>query len=70
MPPRKNKMKHKEELLETTYKTTIKYKCPVRGWVEEEVEVRRYTAVAPPEGTVFEAEIESIPVEDLDDSVS
>lgn len=56
--------------LEATYKTKIRYKCPKRGWVEEEVEVKRYKTVAPPEGTVFEAEIEGVPVEDLDDSVS
>ena len=56
--------------LEATYKTKIRYKCPKRGWVEEEVEVKRYKAVAPPEGTVFEAEIEGVPIEDLDDSVS
>jgi hypothetical protein len=56
MPPRKSKKMSKEELLETTYKTKIKYMCPVRGIVEEEVEVRRYSSIAPPEGSVIDAE--------------
>jgi hypothetical protein len=56
--------------LEATYKTKIRYKCPKRGWIEEEVEVKRYKTVAPSEGTVLETEIESIPIEDLDDSVN
>jgi hypothetical protein len=66
MPPRKNKMKSKEELLETTYKTKIKYKCPVRGWVEEEVEVKRYSTIMPPEGSMIDAENIDVPIVETD----
>lgn len=45
-----------ENDLETTYKTTIRYKCPKRGWVVEEVEVKRYKSIAPPEGKVLDTE--------------
>jgi len=55
-----------ENNLEAKYKTKIRYKCPKRGWVEEEVEVKRYRAVDAPDGTVFEAELEDIPVADVD----
>ena len=30
---------------EWTYKTTISYKCPIRGAVEQEVEVKVYKSV-------------------------
>jgi hypothetical protein len=56
MPLRKSKKMSKEELLETTYKTKIKYNCPVRGIVEQEVEVKRYSSIAPPEGNTIDAE--------------
>lgn len=60
MGQRKDSKNTSEDNVESTYKTTIKYKCPKRGWVEEEVEVKRYKSVAPPEGTVFEADIVEI----------
>lgn len=66
MPRRKN-VKKPEVLLETSYKTKIRYLCPKRGWVEEEVEVKRYKSVAPPEGTVFEAENVDVPIVETDD---
>jgi hypothetical protein len=56
--------------LEAVYKTKIKYRCPKRGWVEEEVEVKRYKAPPPPEGTVLETEIEDLPTEDTGDLVN
>ena len=45
--------------MESTYKTTIKYQCPKRGWVEEEVEVKRYKAVEPPKGAAFDEDASS-----------
>jgi succinate dehydrogenase flavin-adding protein (antitoxin of CptAB toxin-antitoxin module) len=32
----------REKEIDNTYKTKIKYKCPKRGWVEEEVTITRY----------------------------
>jgi hypothetical protein len=61
--PRKDS---REDALEIVYKTKIRYKCPKRGWVEEEVDVKRFKAVTPPEGTPFETDIEAVPTEELD----
>lgn len=48
---RKRTVKEDEvPIVESTYKTKIKYKCPKRGWVEEEVEVKRFKAPEPPKG--------------------
>ncbi len=46
-----------ESELESTYKTKVKYHCPKRGWVEEEVEVKRYKAAKPQEGSRFDNEV-------------
>lgn len=57
--------KKTDENIELVYKTTIKYQCPKRGWVEEEVEVTRFKAVTPPDGTVLEIDLDDpIEVED------
>jgi len=45
------KKKEKVEIL-NTYTTKIKYKCPNRGWVEEEVTVKRYQEKRLPEDVV------------------
>ena len=45
------KKKEKVEILDT-YTTTIRYKCPKRGWVEEEVVVKRYQEKRLPEDLV------------------
>ena len=42
MGRKKTKREHE---LEKEYVTRIKYKCPKRGWVEEEVTVKRFKAV-------------------------
>ena len=55
-----------EDNMEAVYKTKIRYKCPTRGWVEEEVEVKRFKAIDPPEGIPFDAEIDSVPIEETD----
>ena len=34
--------KKKVREVEKEYRTKIKYKCPKRGWVEEEVVIKRY----------------------------
>jgi hypothetical protein len=33
-------------------KKTIKYRCPERGWVEQEVEIKRYKTRETPESTI------------------
>jgi len=59
MPPRKSKVV--EDVVEYTYKTKIKYICPKRGLVEEEIEIKHYKAAVPPKGTVLDVEsLESI----------
>jgi succinate dehydrogenase flavin-adding protein (antitoxin of CptAB toxin-antitoxin module) len=40
---RRRKQK-RENVVEKEYKTKIKYHCPKRGWVEQEVTVTRYQA--------------------------
>lgn len=54
-----------ENIVENTYKTKIKYKCPKRGWVEEEVEVKRYKAQEPTRDS--QVEIEAFDIEAIDD---
>jgi len=44
----KNK-KRKEDSLEDVYKTTITYRCPIRGLVTEEVEIKKYKATVAPD---------------------
>lgn len=53
MPPRKNKQKH---IVEKVYKTIIKYHCPVRGLIEEEIEVKRYQSPEIPRESQIEIE--------------
>ena len=47
-----------DDVIEYTYKTKIKYMCPQRGLIEQEVDVRRYRGLNPPVG--ISLEIESI----------
>jgi hypothetical protein len=49
--------------IETVYKTTVKYLCPTRGWVEQEVEVKRFKATTVPEGTVVDADMTEVAIE-------
>jgi hypothetical protein len=57
-------------MLESTYKTKIRYECPKRGWVEEEVVVKRYKSIDPPEGTAFDPELLKIELETAEGDVS
>jgi hypothetical protein len=50
--------------VETKYTTVMKYLCPVRGWVEEEVEIKRYRSLGAPEGKVLEMDISTFRDED------
>lgn len=45
-----------EEIVEYTYKTKVKYMCPHRGPVEEEIEVKRYKATPPPKGSILDVD--------------
>jgi hypothetical protein len=47
-----------EDKIELVYKTTIRYECPKRGWVEEEVEVKRFKAATPPDGAALDIELD------------
>jgi succinate dehydrogenase flavin-adding protein (antitoxin of CptAB toxin-antitoxin module) len=40
----KRKRKKQVDEIEKEYKTKIRFKCPKRGWVEEEITVKRYKA--------------------------
>jgi len=44
------KKQKREPEIDKTYKTKIKYKCPKRGWVEEEVTITRYKTEEKEEG--------------------
>lgn len=47
-----------EDKIELVYKTTVRYECPKRGWVEEEVEVKRFKAATPPDGSELDIELD------------
>lgn len=44
------KKQKREKEIDSTYTTKIKYKCPKRGWIEEEVTITRYKAEEKEEG--------------------
>ena len=46
----KQRKKRKSKTVEQVYKTTVKFLCPIRGLVEQEVEVRRFVAEEPAKG--------------------
>ncbi len=55
------KDKKEQVLIDRIYGTKIRYKCPVRGIVEEEVEVKLYKSVEPPKSS--DIELDSLAVE-------
>lgn len=53
---------------EGSYKTTVKFKCPVRGMVEQEVFVRKFTPVSTPEMKSTDAMISDLlNIEEVDE---
>jgi len=65
MPRKKDSGNVKQAELEISYKTKIRFKCPKRGWVEEEIEVKRYKAATQPEGTTIDTELDSATIFEL-----
>lgn len=49
----------KKEVIRT-YKDKIQFKCPVRGMVEQEVEIKVYTPISAPSPILSAEEIEEL----------
>lgn len=66
-----SKEKHRSEI-DSTYKTMITYKCPVRGSVTEEVLVTKYKKQEAPEDRLVDGDVAELlratTGEDLDEA--